>query len=92
MGLFKNDKEERKGGEKKEETLSSHEAFYLAALRDAMQQPPRPEQPPEYAARLADLEIKMAKLWSILIESTPAGKDKLSKYGKRFGGMCKERL
>jgi len=40
----------------------------------------------EEKARLADLEVKMAKLWGLLVETTPLGKDKLSKYGKKFGG------
>jgi len=36
-------------------------------------------------SRLADLEVKMAKLWGILLETTPSGKDKASKFGKKFG-------
>ena len=44
----------------------------------------------EEKQRLADLEVKMAKLWTLLIETTPLGKEKLSKFGKRFGGMSKE--
>lgn len=83
-------KEERKGGEKKEETLSLHEKFYLDALRDALKPQQTPPNPPEYASRIADLEIKMAKLWSALIEVTPQGKEKLTRYGKRFGGGLKE--
>ena len=43
----------------------------------------------EEKARLADLEVKMAKLWALLVETTPLGKDKLSKIGRRFGGMSK---
>ena len=38
----------------------------------------------EEKTRLADLEIKMTKLWSILLEQTPTGKDKLSKVGRTF--------
>lgn len=41
----------------------------------------------EENARLADLEVKMAKLWGILLETTPNGKEKASKFGKRFGGQ-----
>lgn len=44
----------------------------------------------EEKARLADLEVKMAKLWGLLVETTPLGKDKLSKFGKRFGGKSKD--
>lgn len=43
----------------------------------------------EEKARLADLEVKMAKLWGLLIETTPLGKEKLSKFGRRFGGANK---
>lgn len=42
--------------------------------------------------RLADLEVKMAKLWGILLETTPKGKDKLTRFGKRFGGQSKQFL
>jgi len=48
------------------------------------------EQPPEYAARIADLEVKMAKLWGLLVETTPAKKEKLTKYGKMFGGKARD--
>lgn len=43
-------------------------------------------------ARLADLEVKMAKLWGILLETTPSGKDKISKFGRKFGGQIKQRI
>ena len=47
----------------------------------------------EYANRIADLEIKMAKLWGMLIEQSPrTGKDKLSNEGKRFGGQSRSLL
>lgn len=39
-------------------------------------------------ARVADLEVKMSKLWSLLVEQTPRKQDKLSKYGRRFGGRA----
>lgn len=40
--------------------------------------------------RLADLEVKMAKLWSMLTEVNPiTNKEKLSKFGRRFGGKAK---
>ncbi len=48
-----------------------------------------PQSTIEYANRLADLEIKMAKLWSMLTDQSMTGKDKLSKYGKTFGGKSK---
>ena len=34
--------------------------------------------------RLAELEIKMAKLWDLLTEKTPTGREKVSKFGKGF--------
>ena len=43
----------------------------------------------EEKSRLADLEVKMAKLWSLLVETTPLGKEKLSKIGRRFGGQSR---
>lgn len=35
--------------------------------------------------RIAELEVKMAKLWSILLESDARGKDKATKLGRLFG-------
>jgi len=34
--------------------------------------------------RLADLEVKMSKLWTMLVEQTPTGKEKLNKFGRNF--------
>jgi hypothetical protein len=39
--------------------------------------------------RLADLEIKMSKLWSLLLETNQIGKEKLTKFGKLYGGKAK---
>jgi len=36
--------------------------------------------------RLADLEVKMAKLWDALLTTTETGKTKVTKLGRRFGG------
>lgn len=44
---------------------------------------------PEEKGRLAELEVKMAKLWSLLTETTPNGREKLSKLGRKFGGGVK---
>ena len=44
----------------------------------------------EFANRVADLEVKMAKLWALLIDYTPKNQEKLSKFGKRFGGKSKD--
>ncbi len=43
----------------------------------------------EYAERLADVEVKVAKLWTLLVEATPKGKDRLTSYGKVFGGKAR---
>lgn len=47
-------------------------------------------QPPEYATRIADLEVKMAKLWALLVEVTPSNKEKLTKFGRMFGGKARD--
>ncbi len=39
---------------------------------------------PSEEKRLADLEVRMAKLWAILLEETPTGKEKITKFGKNF--------
>lgn len=50
----------------------------------------RPEYPPSINERIADLEIKMTRLWNLLTETNPISqKTKLSKYGKMFGGGSK---
>jgi len=38
--------------------------------------------------RLADLEVKMAKLWALLVETNTYGKEKLTKFGRKFGGAA----
>lgn len=43
----------------------------------------------EEQSRLADLEVKMAKLWGLLLETTPNGKEKVSKFGRKFGGQVR---
>jgi len=42
----------------------------------------------DHLERIADLEVKMAKLWSLLTEKTINNNDKLSKFGRKFGGMA----
>lgn len=41
----------------------------------------------EEKERIADLEVKLKKLWELLTEKTPNNKDKLSRVGRRFGGQ-----
>jgi len=43
--------------------------------------------PKEYQERLAELEVKMSKLWNMLTTvSAATGEPKLSKFGRKFGG------
>jgi hypothetical protein len=44
----------------------------------------------QYAERLSEVEIKIQKLYDILIEKTPMGKEKLSKSGKRVSFLLKK--
>ncbi len=37
--------------------------------------------------RIAELEIKISKLWGMLVSYTPTKQEKLSKHGKAFGSM-----
>lgn len=49
--------------------------------------------PKDYAERLVELEVKMAKLYGLLIEQNNRTKDdKLSKFGRLFGGKSKDRI
>lgn len=48
--------------------------------------------PLNHEERIAELEIKMSKLWGLLIEKNIKGEDKLSKFGRRFGGQNKSFL
>lgn len=45
-------------------------------------------RPEDHGARLAEIEVKMAKLWGLLIKMNErTGEEKLTKHAKRFGGM-----
>ena len=46
--------------------------------------------PPSLNDRVAELEIKQAKLWGLLIEQSRNGKDKLTKFGRKFGGLMRD--
>ena len=48
--------------------------------------------PQNHEERIAELEIKIAKLWSMLTEVSPTGREKLSKFGRRFGGQSRSFL
>lgn len=50
----------------------------------------RKEISADLGARIAELELKMSKLWNMLIEISPTtGKEKLTKFGRKFGGKSK---
>lgn len=55
----------------------------IAELEERLKKDQNPKDTQE---RLAELEVKMNKLWTLLTTTTPNGQDKLSKYGKMFGG------
>jgi len=57
----------------------------MSDLRSKIDQKPDRLEKDAYE-RIADLEVKMAKLWSLLTEQNQMGKDKLTKFGRRFGG------
>lgn len=47
----------------------------------------------ELSNRVADLEIKIAKIWHLAITTTPNGQEKLTKVGRKiFGGGSKFKL
>jgi len=60
----------------------------IATIKAELQKKPDKLEKDVYE-RLADLETKMAKLWSLLLETTPRGKEKLTRYGKLYGGKLK---
>lgn len=77
--MFWNDKEIERLKEKIEE------------MQDVIQRlGARPEYPPSINERIADLEIKMTRLWNLLTETSPmTQKTKLSRFGRMFGGKSK---
>lgn len=61
----------------------------MEKLRESLEKKPLPEN---FHDRLADLEVKMSKLWLMLTEKTPNGREKLSRYGRMFGGSARDKL
>lgn len=75
------------------QSITQEEIFErLAELNKKIEELPlkTPPSTQEFANRVADLEVKMAKLWALLVEYTPRNQEKLSKMGRRFGGKSKE--
>jgi len=64
----------------------------LKELRKALTSQQKPAYSDELGGRVAELEVKMAKLWTMLTTVTPNGQEKLSKVGKRFGGKSRHLL
>lgn len=65
-----------------EEELEKMEKKYAELLVSPSNANTHPE-------RIAELEVKMAKLWGLLLTVTPKGEDKLTRTGKRFGGQSR---
>lgn len=65
------------------DALMANMSVKLAELEERLKKDQNPKDTQE---RLAELEVKMNKLWTLLTTTTPNGQDKLSKYGKMFGG------
>lgn len=64
----------------------------MNAIKDAIVSHKTPAYSEDIGARVAELEVKMAKLWGMLTTVTPTGEEKLSKTGKRFGGKSRHLL
>jgi hypothetical protein len=58
----------------------------LKELREMIEKKPDKLEKDAYE-RLADLEVKMAKLWEALLTTTVTGRVKTTKLGRRFGGV-----
>jgi len=59
----------------------------MSDLRSKIDQKPDKLEKDAYE-RIADLEVKMAKLWGLLVENNAYGKEKLTKFGRKFGGAA----
>lgn len=57
----------------------------IAELEERLQ---RDKNPKDTQERLAEVEVKLSKLWALLTTQTPNGQDKLNRYGKMFGGKA----
>lgn len=56
----------------------------LDEVNNTLKTPKETNIPKEHSERLAELEVKMLKLWGLLTEETAQGKTKLSKQGKTY--------
>lgn len=48
------------------------------------------EQPNDYGSRIAELEVKMAKFWALVVTQTPAGQDKIKREAKTLMEQLRE--
>lgn len=58
----------------------------LEALMNAIKE----KKPDDYGARIAELEVKMAKLWALIVTTTPGGQDKVKREAKTLFQQLKE--
>lgn len=56
----------------------------IKEINTTLEKPKESNIPKEHSERLAELEVKMLKLWGLLTEETPQGKTKLSKQGRSY--------
>jgi len=84
--FWNNIKEQEKKFSEYEEKLKEY-SVKIIELEDKLRNKPDKMDKDSYE-RIADLEVKMAKIWAILIEvNTLTGKEKITKIGKKiFGG------
>jgi len=61
----------------------------IESMRQRMEEEKKDEKPapPALVERVADLEVKMSKLWGLVVETNPqTGKDRLNKHGRHLLG------
>ncbi len=62
----------------------------MNAIKEAIISQQKPGLSEDLGARVAELELKMSKLWTLLLTQTPGGEDKLNRFArKRFGGQSR---
>lgn len=82
FGLIKDDKKER-------DDFRNYVIKEFSEISKKLESKPDKLDKDAYE-RLADLEVKMAKLWSLLVEQNSFGKEKLTKFGRLFGGKARQ--
>lgn len=73
----------KKTDQEQAESIAAIMEKHMTELRAEL----RTSAPGKMEERVAELEVKMAKLWNALLEVKPGtGKEGLTKLGRRFGG------